>query len=521
MGGVGGALIDTGGSKKPGKYGVWNFDKSEFLYDSEDRANPVFCDKLDQTIHFQFADCSCVAPFRYHSVRSLGFLLYSICHLQNRLNCQFDEATFESLMQYFRITNSADAERAWKVDLTDKKALPDGLQFVKSDERWQVNEQLITMALQKNRQIMADNSASFTQDYDMEQGENETATRTMAKVNTSAALVSGMLSQAYNYQKFQYDEICRRFCLCNSRDADVRKFRLAVLRAGVPEEALNVERWNVQPVRVMGAGNKMLQTAMMDKIMVLYYNKLDPTAQRHFLRLGLAVTTDDYELARQSIPDEPVVSDSIHDAELAAAALLMSLPVSLKEGVNHSEYAERLLLVLAIKVQQIGKRGTPITPDELNGLQNLAGETIQGQPVPGNGIKNHINLLAEDEKPQHVKGVPPDHTVKEKVKKYEDALAKLMNQVKALAQRAAQAAKQRQGQNGGGLDPETAVKLKGKLMIDQAKAQNTRESHAQRTAQRQIQFEQEMKQNAQKHLQDLAANRMKQMFEYGSDAAAN
>jgi hypothetical protein len=521
VGGLGGALIDTRGSKKPGKYGQWNFDKSEFLYDSEQRANPVYCDKLNQTIHFQFADCSCVAPFRYHSVRSLGFLLYSICHLQNRLNCKFDESTFEGLMQYFRITNPADAERAWKVDLTDKKALPDGLQFVKRDERWEVDGELVQMALTKNRQIMADNSASFTQDFDMENGPEETATRTMAKINTSAALVNGMLNQAYNYQKFQYDEICRRFCIPNSRDADVRKFRLAVLRAGVPEEALNIERWNVQPVRVMGSGNKMLQTAIMDKIMLLYYNKLDPSAQRHFLRAGLASLTDDYELARQSVPEEPVVSDSIHDAQLAAGVMLQGLPVALKEGVNHSEYIEALLLALTIKVQQIGKRGTPITPDEMTGLQNLAGQSIQGQPVPGNGIRNHIDLMAEDEKPQHVKGVPPDHTVKEKVKKYTDALAKLMNQVKAMAQRAAQAAQKQKGQNGGGLDPETAAKVQSQMLLAQTKAQNTRESHAQRTAQRQIQFEQQMQQDAQKHLQELAADRMKQMFEYGTDASTN
>jgi hypothetical protein len=356
----------------------------------------------------------------------------------------------------------------------------------------------------------------------MENGPDETATRTMAKINTSAALVSGMTSQAYNYQKFQYDEIGRRFCIPNSRDADVRKFRLAMLREGVPEEALNVERWNVQPVRVMGAGNKMLQTAIMDKIMVMYYNKLDPSSQRHFLRAGLANLTDDYELARQAVPEQPAISDSIHDAQLAAGVMLQGLPVAIKDGVNHSEYVEALLLAMTVTIQRIGGRGTPITPEELSGLQNLAGETIQGQPVPGNGVKNHINLMAQDEKPMHVKGAAPDHTVAEKIKKYEDVLAKLMNEVKALAQRAAQAAQKQKGQNGGGgLDPETATKLQGQMMLNQAKADNTRESHAQRTAQRQIQFEQKMQQDAAKHLQDLAADRMKQMFEYGTDTARN
>lgn len=48
VGGVGGISINTSGSKTPGKYGVWNFDKSEFVYDSEERANPVYCEKLNR-----------------------------------------------------------------------------------------------------------------------------------------------------------------------------------------------------------------------------------------------------------------------------------------------------------------------------------------------------------------------------------------------------------------------------------------------------------------------------------------
>jgi len=40
-------------------------------------------------VAFQFADLSAVAPFRYHSVRSLGWLLYAVINLQNRLRCKF------------------------------------------------------------------------------------------------------------------------------------------------------------------------------------------------------------------------------------------------------------------------------------------------------------------------------------------------------------------------------------------------------------------------------------------------
>lgn len=526
VGGAGGIQLSGTPVKEQGKYGLWNFDKSQFLFDSELRKQPVYCDKLDQTIHFQFADCSSVAPFRYHSVRSLGFLLYSVCHLQNRLNCKFDEATFEHLMQYFRVNNPADADRAWRVDLTDKKALPDGLTFVKRDERWEIDPRIVQITLQKNRQIMSDNSASFTQDFDFNsQGEDETATRTMAKINASAALVAGLFNQTYSYQKFQYDEICRRFCIANSRDPDVRRFRLEVLHAGIPEAALNAACWNVQPVRVMGGGNKMLQAAMMDKVMQVYFNKLDPSAQRHFLRLGLAITTDDWELARQSVPSQPVVSDSVHDAQLAAGIMLQGLPVALKEGVNHDEYAEALLQSMQTKVQQIGNRGGMLTPDELIGLQNLAGQTIQGQPVPGNGIANHIMLLQQDAAPTRAPGMPPDTTVQQKVKNYSDALAQLMNQVKAFAEQTAEARrKQAQAQPGPG--SEEAVQAQAKIQAMQtlaaAKAKISLDSHAQKTAQRQVQFEQQQNQEQQKHQQELSHASQKALLDQlhsGSDAA--
>ena len=483
------------------KYGL---EKSEFVYDSEKRPNPLFADDRNQIVHWQFADGSCVAPFRYHSVRSLGFLLYSICHLQNRLQCKFNDAVFENLMQYFRIGNMGDAERALKVDLTDKKALPEGLQFVKADERWQVNEAMVGQLMSLNRSMMDENSAAYITDTETEGNPEETATKTMARVNSSAALVSGMLNQAYTYQKFQYVEICRRFCLANSRDSDVRNFRLKCLQAGIPEEALDVNKWDIVPTRVIGGGNKMLQQAMSDKIMTLYWNKLDPSAQREALQLGIAITTDDYDLARRWAPDEPQVSNSSHDAQLAAGTLMMALPMDFKQGVNHEEYATELMKAMAIKIKQIEARGGIATPDEITGLQNVAGETIQGQPLPGNGAAKHIQIFAQELEHPHFKGIQSDQkSIKQKVKGYTDGLAQLMNQVKQIATNSAkqQQAKQQQG---GGVPPEAQAKIASATITATTKAKLAEQSHAQRTAQRQIQFEQGLQQDQQKHQLEMA-----------------
>lgn len=501
--GVGGA----GGmnpNKVVGKYGMKGTKgETYFLYDSGNRR---FADDIRQLVHFQFADGSCKAPFKYHAVRSLGYLLFNICHLQNRLRCKFTEATFESLMQYYRVKNMADAERALRIDLTDKTPLPDGVEFVRAEERWKIDAKVFEMCMSVNRQTMNDNSSSFTQDFEFESQEQETATRTMAKINNSAALVAAMLGQAYNYQKFQYDEICRRFCIKNSRDPDVRTFRVNVLKKGVPEEVLYSDWWDVQPVRVIGSGNKMLQVAMTDKLMGIY-NKLEPAAQREAKRLYIAVNSDDWDMANRWVPEEPQITQSIHDAQVSAGIMLSGSQLGLVENVNHTEYVEAMLVALGSKVQEIKQRGegAMTTPQELMGIQNLAGMSIQGKPMPGNGIYNHIQIIAQDAQQQRQKGQPEDNSVKEKVKQYNDALKMLMNEVRGFAQRMikAQQAQAQQQQRGGGIDPKDAAKIAGQTLIAQTKAKLASESHAQRTAQRQIQFEQQVQQDEQKHALEM------------------
>src|SRR4029077_8134930 len=72
------------GTRKNGK--PFDQGKDQFLYSSGD---DIYSDSREQGLSFQSAHFSAVAPFPYHSVRSIGFLLYAICHIQNRLRCKF------------------------------------------------------------------------------------------------------------------------------------------------------------------------------------------------------------------------------------------------------------------------------------------------------------------------------------------------------------------------------------------------------------------------------------------------
>jgi anthranilate/para-aminobenzoate synthase component II len=135
--------------------------------------------------------------------------------------------------------------------------------------------------------------------------------------------------------------------------------------------------------------------------------------------------------------------------------------------LNELEVVPTLLGSMAAVMQRIDATGGMATKEEVVGLSNVA------QNVAG-----HIQILARDKSQKAI------------VKQFGDQLGKLNNLLKGYAQRLAE---QQSKQNGNGLDPETAAKIQSIVLQAQTKAQNTKLSHAQRTAQRQVQFEAEQK----------------------------
>ena len=271
--------------------------RGEFLYDSGKRK---YADKLSRC----FISNSEICRLWLHSdiiliYSQLGFMLFAICHLQNRLRCKFSDAVFESLLQYFRVHNIEEAERALKINLVDKGIIDNSVQFIPAAERWQPRVDMAQAALAHNRGIMGANSAGFTHDFEFGQERTEkTATQVTAESQAATSLVGAMLAQAYAYQVFEYREDARRFWLKNSKDGDVRAFRLACLKQGVPEDFICSERWDVEPERVLGAGNKMLEIGIADKLMAVR-NLLDPEPQREVLRAYVLANSDDPALANR------------------------------------------------------------------------------------------------------------------------------------------------------------------------------------------------------------------------------
>jgi len=455
---------NTGGGAEKAATRDKDWAKGQFLYNSGDRK---YADNWREIVTFQFADLSSVAPFRYHSVRSLGFLMYAVCHLQNRMRCRFNESVFEALMNYYRVKNMEDADRALYLNMIDRGFIDESIQFVPQQERWQVNAQLIELGMNQNQDLIEKGSSGYFQPMSSDSKTQKTKFQVMAEIQASTALVSSAFNQAYAYQEAEYREIFRRFCKNNSSDIDVMSFRAACLRQGVPEKLFCEDMWDISPTRVMGGGNKTLEMAMSEQLLQMR-PLFDPEPQREILREATFAITDDWAKADRLVPVEPLkVSDTVHDAQLAAGTLMQGLPVAVKTGQNHVEYVQTMLATMGQIIQQGNQSGGMLPPDKIKGLQNMA-----------QNIEGHIKILAQDK------------NEKAAVTAFEKQLAKLMNFVKAFAQRLQEAAKkQQQAQQKQGADPKDAAKAQAMVMSAKTKSQLAKESHAQKTAQRQLSWE--------------------------------
>jgi hypothetical protein len=478
--GVGGVLPDNNMRDKNIIGG-----RNQFLFDPGDKC---YAQNISEILQFQFGDLSAVAPFRYHAVRSLGFLLYAVCHLQNRLRCKFNEAVFETLMMYMRVKSLDEAERALKINLISRGIIDDSVQFLNPSERWMVNERLAQIGLVENQQIINDNSSSYTQSQNFSKPNVEkTAFQVRAELNATTALISAALLQAYQYQTFEYNEIFRRFCAKDPRDPDVRAFRLACLKEGVPPEVLVPEAWDIEPERVMGSGNKTLELATAQTLME-WRPLYDPEAQREILRMATLAVSDDPGATEQLVPETAdKVTDSKHDAMVAMGSLMMGLPVQFGPRVNRIEVTEVLLSEMAMIIQRIEQQqGAMATQEQLIGLQ-MVGQTIGEQ----------LQIIAQDK------------SQKERVRQYSDALGQMMNMVKAYGQRLQEAMQQAAQQNGQQqMDPKDMAKVQAMQLQAQTKAANSRESHAQKTAQKQVQWEAGERRKQQEHQVDMVQRRM-------------
>jgi hypothetical protein len=457
---------------------VGNETESKWLYTSGKRQ---YAQSWQEIIHCNFGDCSCVAPFKYHSVRSLGWMIWGLVDIQNQLDCKMTEQAFSDLMWFFRVAGQNEFNRIKKANFFHMGVIPQGISMLPAAERPEPNPQFIEMVLARNRDLITRHSAAYTRGNQQQRGEKEkTATQVMAEENAVNTLVSGVVTMAATYENFKAREIARRLCIKNNPDPIARKFRHGCLVEGeVPPEYLDVERWDIECEPALGAGNKTVQMAIVQYLNSVRQN-LGPDAQRKVDHTGILTVTQNAQIAEDLAPirGQEAISFSAHDAELSTDRLMRGLALTPTPQMVHEDYVKVWLKDMTGIVGQIQQGGGVGTREQVAGLGNMAKH-----------VEDFLQIMGQS------KEEGP------KVKQYGQALGQIMNLVKGFAQRLQQQAAAGNGQ--GGVDAKTAATLKGKMMIDQAKAANLRESHAQRTAQKQVSFEMGEQQKERKHRAEM------------------
>lgn len=452
-----------------------NSEKVEFVYNSD----KPFASKLEEIIHFQFGDGNNVPPFKYHSIRSLAWILYDLCWIMNRVNCQFTQHVMEQMMLLFRVQDPSDRDRLQQLILQGIVGiLPDGLDMVKATDRYQVNIGLVENLTAGLKQRISENSSQYTQAPDTGTQKERTKYETQAVLAQAAALMSTMIGRAYRQEHFAALEIARRFTKANSQDFDVKKFQKYCIDDGVDPKYLNSDRWDVEVEQVLGGGNRTIEIAEATEL-VERLPLFDPNAQQEIKHDYVLAVTNNAKKANRLAPLDavPKVTDAVHDAQQSFGTLMLGVEMDPKEGINHPEQVETLLKLMAQVIARINATGGVGTPQDVAGLQSVA-----------KYIGKHIAIIAQDK------------NNKPKVKEYTDALSKMMNLVRAFVQRQAE----EQQKQGGQPDPEVMAKIQGqiaelqsKLKINEAKAQ-------QQLRHKEIKFRQQ-----QNHADQKAANEIK------------
>lgn len=448
--------------------------KLEFVYSS----GKPFAAKLEEIIHFQFGDGNNVPPFKYHSIRSLAWILYDLCWIMNRVNCQFTQHVMEQMMLLFRVQDPSDRDRLQQLILQGIVGiLPDGLNMVPATERYQVNVGLVDNLTAGLKQKISENSSQYIQAPDTGTQKERTKYETQAVLAQAAALMSTMIGRAYRQEHFACTEIARRFTLKDSPDFDVKKFRQKCLDDGVPEKWLDAERWDVEVDQVLGGGNRTIEiaeaTELKDNLQLF-----DPNAQQEIKHDYVLAVTNNPKKANRLAPLDatPKVTDAVHDAQLAFGTLMLGVEMDPKEGINHPEQVETLLKLMAQVIARINQSGGVGTPQDVAGLQSVA-----------KYIGKHIAIIAQDK------------NNKAKVKEYTDALSSMMNLVRAFAQRQAEEQKKQGGQP----DPEVMAKIQGQIAELQSKLKISEAKAQQGLRHKELKFRQQQQHTEQKAATDI------------------
>lgn len=445
-------------------------DPDVFMYES-DRTQ---ADNLGQLLSVQVADTNNTAPLLLNATRSLGFQLVEPCFWSNLTRCRMMQHLNDQFNIWLRNNDPSDRSRAMAIEFFDKCIIPPGVSVVPQTERHMVNPQLIEMAMAQVKQLQSEVSSSYTSQADTGTNKEQTAYETAVKVAQVNAMMSGMLLTAMRTEKYLYMEICRRFCIRDSRDKDVRKFQKEAEEAGIPARFLNSDLWDIEPEQPLGAGNPTMEMSQAQQLMAMR-GAYPPESQQKILNMVTTAITGSSSMAQDLAPVnvQPVTTNGQKWAASIFGSLMQGVPVPQNEQVAAIEQIDTLIGMLAGAITLCEQQGNVCTRQQLNGFAATLGYCQQ-----------LVAQIATDESKGHL------------AKQYSQQLGELANILKGFAQRLQEEEQASQ------VDPEKQAKIINMAQAAQVKTAATVEKNRQQLQHKQESFAQAQQQKAEAHAMD-------------------
>jgi hypothetical protein len=433
------------------KEGIKGEKYEEFLYEDSE---PV-ADKLNQILQVQYGDQSVDAPFKYHDVRSLGFLLFEPSYWSNQLLCKKIDFAFQAMNPLLRITDPVGKARPKVINLYAGGILENGVENVPANERQQAPLELIESLQSQLKQIQNETSTQYRPSLDTGTQKEQTAYEVAANLNMVNAMMTNILVVAFKRKRWEFKEICRRFCKKNSTNEDVGKFQKKCAARGIPVEWMDIERWRIEPDVPMGSGNPNMAISQANWLM---QNRMafGPAAQQLILHIVTSTMLKDARKASTLVPlDQKIeVTQSQINAVADFSALMRGHQVPVMEGSSTIEQVQILLRLLDEEIQMAEQDGKSTTRD------------VYGM----HSVEKHIDGLIQQ--------MAADPSRQEVAKGAADALGRLSNSIRAIEQQVSKQLQEQAQAQQDAQSQESQAKTAAIVGVAQAKVQTMKESAA-------------------------------------------
>ncbi len=352
----------------------------ELLYSMDD-----YAEDWSEILHWYIGNCSNVAPYRYHSIRSIGYLLFGVVMLDNKFRNRMMDHSFTQLLYLMRNISDDNREKLGMIDLQNYGVVPDGVSFISAAERFECDPGLLMMVLNQNRQLMAESSSAFLPDLpgDPNASKEMTATETLVRQNTSITLTSAVLNQLGDQSLYEYREIARRFAMRDNPDPMAKAFRAAIQKQGVPLEMLDFETWDVMPEMSKGGGSKAMELTVGQAMMREVFPLVDPQAQRTILRDYVSALTDNPDEAMMLVPEQQEQGGpDVQVAQVAFSVLMDGVQFQPPRGADPVVLASVLMQMAGVPLNQAQAAmqqpsGLGMASEKLAGAANVL-QFVQG-----------------------------------------------------------------------------------------------------------------------------------------------